>query len=182
MWPSKNSFIYRSWEFSSAQPGIAEAQKNLRLSLSKEFAGKNICTFKAGESPRDFIIAVEALIKPLGYKKKINLCFSSAFTEDFLEPSQTSKLEIFAEIFNCFKAFTIFAATFSEMFHWFLNTSLFYNRTCSFLSGQNFKKKKMSKITNFKINLREATEKWPNFQKMIFFLMQISPKPSNRDI
>ena len=30
------------------------------------------CTFTAFESSKDFMIAVEALIKPLGYQKKMN--------------------------------------------------------------------------------------------------------------
>ena len=58
------------------------------------------------------MIAVEALIKPLDYRKKVNWCFASSFTEAGSEISQTSKIELFEEIFNCFKSSTIFAETF----------------------------------------------------------------------
>ena len=74
--------------------------------------GKEFCTFKVRESSNDFMIAVEALIKPLGYQKKLNLCFASTFTKADSEPSQTSKMELVAEIINCFKPLTIFAETF----------------------------------------------------------------------
>ena len=52
---------------------------------------KEFFTFKACESSKDFMISVEALIKPLGYPKKSNWCFASTFTEADAEPSQTSK-------------------------------------------------------------------------------------------
>ena len=61
------------------------------------------CTFKACESSKDFVIAVETLIKPLGYQQKINGCFASTFKEAVLEPSQTSNIVHFAETYNCFK-------------------------------------------------------------------------------
>ena len=38
--------------------------------------------------------------------------FASTFTEADSEPSQTYKIEPFAEIFNCFKPVTIFAEAF----------------------------------------------------------------------
>ena len=49
------------------------------------------------------MIAVEALIK---------LIFASTFIEADPEPSQTSKIELFAELFNYFKSLTVFAETF----------------------------------------------------------------------
>ena len=61
----------------------------------------------------DFMIAVEAFIKSLDYQKKLNWCFVSTFIEVAdSEPAQTSKIELFPEIFNCFKPLSIFAETF----------------------------------------------------------------------
>ena len=58
---------------------------------------KELCTLKACGHSKDFIIAMEALIKSLDYQKKINWCFASTFTEADSEPSQTSKIELFAD-------------------------------------------------------------------------------------
>ena len=49
------------------------------------------------------MIVVEGLIKPLGYQKKKKKekkkkrCFTSTLTEADSEPSQTSKIELFAK-------------------------------------------------------------------------------------
>ena len=66
---------------------------------------KKFCTFKACEFSKDFMIAVEALIKAPSYQKILNRCFASTFSEVYSELSQKSKIELFAEIFNCFNPF-----------------------------------------------------------------------------
>ena len=70
------------------------------IQMEEEF-----CPFK---SSKDFMIA-EILIKP---SKKFKACFSSTFTQAGSGTSQTSKIELFAEIFECFELLTIFAETF----------------------------------------------------------------------
>ena len=44
-----------------------------------------------------------------------------------------------------------------------------------FLSGQKKKFLKKSEIINVQVNLQEVMEKWPKFQKIIFFMIEISP-------
>ena len=69
---------------------------------------KEFCTFKACELSKEFMIVVEALIKPPPYWIILNWCFALTFSE----PSQTSKTELFAEIFNSFKPLFIFTVNY----------------------------------------------------------------------
>ena len=59
---------------------------------------KQLCTFKACGSSKEFMIAVDALIKLMGCQNKINWIFASFFTEADSKPSKTSEIEFLAEI------------------------------------------------------------------------------------
>ena len=61
---------------------------------------KNFGMLKSGESSKDFMFAVKALIKPLDHQKKKNWCFALTFTEADSEPSQTSKIELLQKYLN----------------------------------------------------------------------------------
>ena len=75
LWPIKHLSFPDYREISAAQHGRVEAQKNLSLSLSKNSiwilvtniqTEEEFCTFKACKSLKDFMITVEAIIRPLG--------------------------------------------------------------------------------------------------------------------
>ena len=116
LWVIKHLFFSDNREISSAEHRRVKAQKNLSLSLSKNSiwilvtniqTEEEFCTFKACESLKDFMVTVEALIKPLGYQKKIDwqLNWKMLLLHCFI--CGVTLLHIFGKNFATFSQFTI---------------------------------------------------------------------------